>query len=129
MRYSRYNQTPICAVELCLEVIGGKWKGAILSHLLGGTKRFGELRRLMPAVTQRMLTTQLRELEDDGVIVRTVHPQLPPKVEYALSGFGHALAPIIALMQTWGSELLAHKSEIQSGVTLKQAAGERALIG
>jgi DNA-binding HxlR family transcriptional regulator len=127
MRYGTYNHTPVCAVELCLEVIGGKWKGAILSHLLGGTKRFGELRRLMPTVTQRMLTTQLRELEDDGVIVRTIYPQVPPKVEYTLSEFGHTLAPIIALMQTWGRELMAHKPEILSAVPLKQTAGERTL--
>jgi DNA-binding HxlR family transcriptional regulator len=112
MRYGKYERTAVCAVELCLEVIGGKWKGAILRHLVDGTKRFGELRRLMPMVTQRMLTTQLRELEDDGVIVRTVYPQVPPKVEYALSESGKTLAPIIALMQRWGDDLMARRPDI-----------------
>jgi DNA-binding HxlR family transcriptional regulator len=104
-------------------VIGGKWKGGILSHLLGGTKRFGELRRLMPMVTQRMLTTQLRELEDDGVITRTVHPQVPPKVEYALSEFGTTLEPIFTLMQSWGRDLMARSPEIPT-VGSGHAAGE-----
>jgi DNA-binding HxlR family transcriptional regulator len=131
MRYREYQHTPVCAVELCLEVIGGKWKGAILRHLIDGTRRFGELRRLMPAVTQRMLTTQLRELEDDGVIVRTVYPQVPPKVEYTLSELGASLAPIIALMQRWGDDLMTRKPELLTVVSgpapLAPAVGERAL--
>ena len=133
MRYRAYDHSTGCAVELCLEVIGGKWKGAILSHLLGGTKRFGELRRLMPMVTQRMLTTQLRELEDRGVIIRTAYPQVPPKVEYALSEFGRTLEPIFALMHTWGRDLMTRTPEIPAEdschITLNEAARERALLG
>jgi DNA-binding HxlR family transcriptional regulator len=106
MRHRRYDCSFGCAVEATLEVIGGKWKGVILSHLLDGTKRFGELRRLLPDVTQRMLTQQLRELEADGVIKRTIYTQVPPKVEYSLTEFGSSLEPILRLMQAWGSEYL-----------------------
>ncbi len=105
-RYTRYDCDFGCPVEACLEVIGGKWKGVILFHLLGGTKRFGELSRLMPAVTQRMLTRQLRELEGDGIVIRTVFPEVPPKVEYALSAFGQTLAPVLEVLRGWGSEYL-----------------------
>jgi len=95
-----------CPVEACLEVIGGKWKGVILFHLLGGIKRFNELRRLLPGVTQRMLTRQLRELEADQIVVRTVYPEVPPKVEYSLSEFGKTLEPILRVLQKWGTEYL-----------------------
>jgi len=93
-----------CPVEACLEIIGGKWKGVILFHLLGGTKRFNELRRLMPDVTQRMLTRQLRELEADQIIVRTIYQEIPPKVEYSLTEFGETLEPILKMLQKWGMQ-------------------------
>ena len=105
-RYTRYDCDFGCPVEACLEVIGGKWKGVILFHLLGGTKRFGELARLMPAVTQRMLTRQLRELEADGVVARTVYPEVPPKVEYSLTASGKTLAPVREVLRGWGSDYL-----------------------
>lgn len=91
-----------CPVELTVDVIGGKWKGLILYHLISGTKRFNELRRLLPKTTQRMLTLQLRELEKDGIIHREVYPEIPPKVEYSLTNFGETLKPIIFLMRDWG---------------------------
>lgn len=97
---------PGCSVEWCLEVIGGKWKGVILHYLLDGTRRFGELRRLMPGVTQRMLTMQLRELEEDGLVLRTVYAEVPPRVEYSVTELGRTLGPIIAAMRTWGDEYL-----------------------
>lgn len=105
-RYVRYDCDFGCPVEACLEVIGGKWKGVILFYLLAGTKRFGELRRLMPTVTQRMLTRQLRELEADQVVARVVYPEVPPRVEYSLTQFGQTLAPVLHVLQVWGTQYL-----------------------
>lgn len=91
-----------CHVELVLDVIGGKWKGAALYHLMDGTKRFGELRRELPRVTQRMLTVQLRELEAEGLVHRQVYAEVPPRVEYSLTEFGRTLEPLILMMKAWG---------------------------
>jgi DNA-binding HxlR family transcriptional regulator len=95
-----------CAVEAALDVIGSKWKGVILFHLLDGKKRFNELRRLMPSVTQRMLTLQLRELERDQVVIRKVYPEVPPKVEYSLTPFGKELKPMLLMLREWGSQVM-----------------------
>ena len=96
-----------CPVQATINVIGGKWKPLILYYLLQGTKRYGELTRLLPPeVTQRMLTLQLRELESDGVINRTVYPEVPPKVEYSMTEFGRSLEPILLLMVDWGEEYI-----------------------
>ncbi|MDT0125488.1 helix-turn-helix domain-containing protein [Paenibacillus sp. RRE4] len=103
--YNPYSACPNpygCPVEATLDVIGGKWKGIILYHLLSGTKRFNEFRRLMPDITQRMLTLQLRELENDGIVHREVYKEVPPRVEYSLTSFGFTLEPIIMLMRDWG---------------------------
>jgi len=102
MRLKRYDWRTGCAVEATLSVIGGAWKGVILYHLLDGKKRFGELSRKVPGATQRMLTLQLRELEADGVISRTVYPEVPPRVEYELTEFGQSLRPLLLTMQDWG---------------------------
>lgn len=93
-----------CPVETTLDVIGGKWKGILLYHLIDGKKRFNEFRELYPGITQRMLTLQLRELERDGVIYREVYKEVPPKVEYSLTEFGRTLEPIILLMKDWGEK-------------------------
>lgn len=95
-----------CAVEAALDVIGNKWKGVVLFHLLDGKKRFNELRRLIPSVTQRMLTLQLRELEKDDVIERKVFPQVPPKVEYSLTELGQSLKPILLSLREWGAHIM-----------------------
>lgn len=95
-----------CAVEAALDVIGNKWKGAILYHLLEGTKRFNELRRLIPGATQRILTLQLRELEADGVIDRKVYAEVPPKVEYALTENGRNLKQALLALRTWGMPII-----------------------
>lgn len=95
-----------CGVEATLEVIGGKWKGVILYHLCSGVKRYNQLSRLLPKVTQRMLTRQLRDLEDDGLVSRKVYPQVPPKVEYSLTKKGETLTPIIMALKNWGEESL-----------------------
>ncbi|MEH6849000.1 winged helix-turn-helix transcriptional regulator [Bacillus pseudomycoides] len=93
-----------CSVEVTLDVIGGKWKGVILFHLINGEIRFNQFLRLMPGLTQRMLTRQLRELEADGVIHREVYKEVPPKVEYSLTEFGKSLVPIILMMRDWGNQ-------------------------
>ncbi len=100
-------------MEACVEVIGGKWKGVILFHLLSGTKRFNELLRLMPAVTQRMLIRQLRELEADGVVERKVFAEVPPHVEYSLSPFGKTLEPVLRTLQAWGGQYLEKISDLR----------------
>src|SRR5690242_5653313 len=91
-----------CPIEAALDIVGGKWKVLILFYVMQGTIRFGELQRLIPKITQRMLTLQLRELEEDGVIHREVYRQVPPKVEYSLTEFGKSLEPLLLLMRDWG---------------------------
>lgn len=93
---------PRCTVAETVDVIGGKWKPTILFQLKDQPRRFNELRRLVPGITQRMLTLQLRALEDDGIISRRVLEQVPPHVEYALTERGSTLAPILEAMDTWG---------------------------
>lgn len=95
-----------CPMEVTLELIGGKWKALLLWHLMGGTLRFHELRTLVPQVTPKMLTQQLRDLERDGLIDRKVYAVVPPKVEYSLSEFGKSLIPILDIMCHWGSDYL-----------------------
>lgn len=92
-----------CPVSFTVDVIGGKWKSLILFHLMSGTKRFNELRRVIPDVTQRMLTLQLRELETDRVIHREIYREVPPKVEYSLTELGNTLAPLVTAMREWGA--------------------------
>ena len=90
-------------VEATLDVIGGKWKAVILYHLThDGTHRFAVLRRKIPGVSERMLTQQLRELEEDGIVHREVYPEVPPKVEYSVTEYGKTLRPITEVMCEWG---------------------------
>jgi DNA-binding HxlR family transcriptional regulator len=102
----------LCTVEATMGVMGGRWKAVVLFHLLSGTKRFGELRRLLPRVTQRMLTLQLRELEEDGLVRRTVFAEVPPRVEYELTAFGRSLEPILMAMREWGARYKRRLAEL-----------------
>lgn len=105
----KYNWRTGCDVEATLSVIGGRWKPVLVCHLLAGRKRFGELRRLIPNATERMITLQLRELEADGVIDRHVYAEVPPRVEYEVTDFGRSLKPILTSMQAWGRVFKARK--------------------
>ncbi|SFE50741.1 winged helix-turn-helix transcriptional regulator [Alteribacillus iranensis] len=94
-----------CEKELTLSLISGKWKITIIYYLgTDGTLRFNEIRRLFPKITHKVLTTQLRELEEDGIVNRQVYPEVPPKVEYSLTKRGESLMPIIHHMYDWGKE-------------------------
>lgn len=95
-----------CPVDATIQLIGGKYKAVILWHLIDGKKRFSELKRLIPKATEKMLTQQLRDLENDGLIIRTVYPVVPPKVEYNLSEFGRSIVPVLDSMCSWGTNYL-----------------------
>ena len=95
-----------CPVEATLDVIGGKWKVLILFWLRDQVCRFGELRRKIPDISERMLTQQIRELEDHGIVQRKVYPIVPPKVEYSLTAYGRTLRPITDMMCAWGKKHL-----------------------
>jgi DNA-binding HxlR family transcriptional regulator len=119
-------------VEVTLSVIGGLWKPLILFHLFSGKKRFMEVTRAIPNATQRMLTLQLRELEADGVILRHVHAQIPPKVEYEISPFGRSLGPILLALRTWGEQFSASERGAELGLAGKgdraEGAGEASAL-
>ncbi|MGL5382863.1 MAG: winged helix-turn-helix transcriptional regulator [Culicoidibacterales bacterium] len=98
----------ICSLELAMDVIGGKWKLMILWYLIDGTKRFSELKRSLPGITQKMLTQQLRELEATGIVSRTVYPVVPPKVEYTLTQEGESLIPLLQDLCHFADNYAAH---------------------
>lgn len=100
-----------CPVEATIALIGGKYKAVILWHLIEDKKRFSELRRLIPKATEKMLAAQLRDLESDGLIIRTVYPVVPPKVEYSLSDFGRSIVPVLNAMCDWGTDYLEHNTD------------------
>lgn len=100
-----------CPVALTLKVIGGKYKVLILWKLLEGTQRYSELSRFVPCATPKMLTQQLREMENDGLINRKVYPVVPPKVEYSLTALGKTLEPVLQAMKNWGEPLLKDQKE------------------
>jgi len=105
-----YDSAPGCSMEAALHVMGGKWKGVILYHLLkDGTLRFSELQRHLKSINQRLLTKQLRELEEDGLIIRRVYPVVPPKVEYSLSEEGQELKSLVLELSIWGRRWLERR--------------------
>lgn len=113
-----------CPVDTTLRLIGGKYKALILWHLLGGTKRYGELGRLIPQATPKMLTQQLRELESCGLLTREVFPVVPPRVDYSLSDTGKSLKPILLTMYDWGSGYLKDNGQSVSCSMTREEMGE-----
>ena len=101
------KELPACPVETTLTLIGDKWKVLILRDLLPGTKRFGELRTSIGTVSQKVLTTQLRQMEQSGLVIRTVYAEVPPRVEYTLTELGYSLKPVLDAMVAWGTEYKA----------------------
>ena len=104
------NTKNYCPVEATLELIGGKYKALILWHLSEKKLRFSELRKVITSATPKMLTQQLRELEQDALIQRKVYPVVPPKVEYSLTGLGKSLLPVLVTMRDWGADYLRSKN-------------------
>lgn len=98
---------PACPVETTLMLISDKWKVLILRDLLDGTKRFGELRKSIGSVSQKVLTAQLRQMEESGLLIRTVYPEVPPRVEYTLTDLGYSLKPVLDAMRSWGEDYKA----------------------
>lgn len=103
-----------CPIEVTVTIVGGKWKAGILFHLLDGKKRFGEIKKTMSGVSQRILTLQLRELEADKILTRTVFPEVPPRVEYELTNFGLSLKPILMEMMKWGDRYSRQVTKIKN---------------
>ena len=111
MKYIEYE----CPVTLTLEIIGGKWKALVMYHLRNGPLRTGEIKRIIPDITQKMLTQQLRELESDGLVKRRVYDNVPPKVEYSLTPLGETTKPLLNALCSWGytySKSLASTVEV-----------------
>ena len=98
---------PACPVETTLTLISDKWKVLILRDLLPGSRRFGELKRSLGGVSQKVLTAQLRQMEDSGLLTRTVYPEVPPRVEYTLTELGASLRPVLEALRDWGEEYQA----------------------
>jgi DNA-binding HxlR family transcriptional regulator len=98
------NNLPDCPVETTLKLIGDKWKVLIIRDLLTGTKRFGELKSSVTGITQKVLTSNLRAMEADDLVIRTIYPVVPPKVEYTLTDTGKSLSPILDSMLAWGNQ-------------------------
>ena len=107
-----------CAMDITMDYIGGKWKTVVLWYLRNDKKRFGELRKLIPQMTERMLSIQLKQLEEDGLIRREVFTDKPPlKVEYSLTDFGHSLLPVLEAVAAWGRQIGESKGKL---VEMKQ---------
>lgn len=125
MRKQRHQAYTNCPVEAGLDLIGGKWKAIILFRVLEQTRRFNEIRKLVPSMTQRMLTNQLRELEHDGLISRKVYAQVPPKVEYSITEFGRTLEPVLLALKNWAeSQMLPRMAAQNAALTSLQTPTE-----
>ena len=107
MEHQASKKLPPCPVETTLMLISSKWKILIIRDLLGGKKRFGELKKSIGSVSQKVLTANLREMEADGLLTRTVYAEVPPRVEYELSTLGRSLEPVLKSMEHWGADYQA----------------------
>ena len=105
------KELPACPVETTLMLIGDKWKVLILRDLMPGTKRFGELKKSIGHVSQKVLTAQLRDMEEKGLLTRTVYAEVPPRVEYTLTELGYSLKPVLDSLRHWGEEYKASRKE------------------
>ena len=106
------NQEFHCALDITMHYIGGKWKAVVLWYLRKEKKRFGELKALIPDITDKMLSIQLKALEEDGIISRTVYPEVPPRVEYAFTEEGKSLIPVVEAIARWGREKAEQEAEL-----------------
>ncbi len=100
-----------CPAETAISLLGSKWKLLILRELFKGTRRFGELSRAVPDISQKMLTQQLRQMEGDGLVGRKIYPEVPPRVEYSLTGIGMSLQPVLDAMHKWGTKYMMQNSK------------------
>lgn len=112
---------PVCPVETTLTLIGDKWKVLILRDLMPGTKRFGELKKSVGNVSQKVLTAQLRAMEESGLLTRTVYAEVPPRVEYTLTELGQSLKPILDAMWNWGGRVQGFFEIISSAIPGRQS--------
>lgn len=112
-----YDKTYPCTVSLTMHLVGGKWKAVILYHLMDNKKRFGELRKEMPAITEMTLSLQLKQLEKDGLVTRQVYGNKPPiKVVYSLSDFGQSIIPVLKAITQWGNQVVKEKGKFLSSL-------------
>lgn len=114
-----------CALDVTMDYIGGKWKTIVLWYLRKGPKRFSELDRLIPGITEKMLSMQLRQLEKDGLVSRTIYPEVPPRVEYALTNEGKTLLPLLEEIAKWGRMMGARYGQVEEVTSPRAKAGRR----
>lgn len=114
------EEMPACPVATTVQLIGCKWKLLILRNLLARPWRFNELRKSLEGISQKVLTDSLRSMEEDGLVTRTVYPEVPPRVEYSLSPLGESMRPIIQAMEQWGAQYKAAKAREQQGLSAEK---------
>lgn len=114
------EEMPACPVATTVQLIGSKWKLLILRNLLARPWRFNELRKSLEGISQKVLTGSLRSMEEDGLVTRTVYPEVPPRVEYSLSPLGESMRPIIQAMEQWGAQYKAAKAREQQGLSAEK---------
>jgi DNA-binding HxlR family transcriptional regulator len=116
LRGNKFN----CAMDVTMNFIGGKWKTVVLWYLRKGKKRFGELKKHIPDITEKMLSLQLKTLEEDGIVKRTIYAEVPPRVEYEMTDFGRTLIPMLEEIALWGRSLGEKEGELVASETMKK---------